>query len=119
ISCSVDVWTATPASGRLSARDALGFLLVAIVWLAVATWHLELPGLYMDAVNPDYLAVRVLNPHHAEIVEWVLPGNYLLGRRIPLLIALYHGSQTLWFGLQVYSLLGTTLDRLRLEHVLF
>ena len=113
------MWTAVPASGRLGARDALAFLLVAIVWLAVATWHLELPGLYMDAVNPDYLAVRLLNPHHAEIVEWVLPGNYLFGRRVPLLIALYHGSQTLWFGLPVYALLGTTLESLRLAHALF
>lgn len=80
---------------------------------------MDLPGLYMDAVNPDYLVVRVLNRHHAQIVEWVLPGNYLLGRRVPLLIALYHGAQTLWFGLPIYALFGTTLETLRMTHAVF
>jgi hypothetical protein len=35
--------------------------LVAAIYAAVASWHIDLPGVYMDEVNPDYLAVKLLN----------------------------------------------------------
>ncbi len=94
----------------------LPFLAVSIAYATVALHAITLPGVYMDAVNPDYLVVKVLNPAHADIVAWVLPGNYLLGNRVPLLIALYHGTQTFWFGLPLFWLLGTSVESLRLTH---
>jgi hypothetical protein len=36
-------------------------ILVAIVFGIAAGWRISLPGLYMDAVDPDYLVVRILN----------------------------------------------------------
>ena len=94
----------------------LGFVVVAVTYAFVAAWHIDLPGVYMDEVNPDYLAVKILNPHHAPIVAWVLQGNYLLGDRVPIMVQLYHGSQTFWLGLPLFWLFGTTVERLRLAH---
>lgn len=94
----------------------MSFLLVVATYGIVATWNITLPGVYMDAVNPDYLTVKILNPNHEHIVAWVLQGNYLLGNRIPILIQLYHGSQTFWLGLPLFWLFGTTVEGLRLAH---
>jgi len=104
---------------RLLPAGLLAFAAAAGVYLFVATRNLELPGVYMDAVNPDYLVVKVLNPAHERIVAWVLEGNYLLGNRVPWMISLYHGSHTFWFGLPLYALFGTTVEGLRLTHAVF
>ena len=104
---------------RRATRAWLAFVPVLVVYAFVATRNLTLPGLYMDAVNPDYLVVKVLNPHHEPVVAWVLDGNYLLRDRFPLLIALYHGSAPFWLGLPLYWLLGTSVEGIRLTHAAF
>jgi hypothetical protein len=38
-------------------------------YAAVGLRDLALPGVYMDAVNPDYLVVRILNWNHAEPLD--------------------------------------------------
>jgi hypothetical protein len=96
-----------------------GFALVALAWAWCATREIGLPGVYMDAVNPDYLVVRVLTWHREPMAAWVLPGNYLLGARFPVLVSLYHGTQHFWLGLPLYWLLGTTVESLRIVHALF
>jgi len=68
------------------------FLAVIAAYAAVALQQITLPGVYMDAVNPDYMAVSVLNRHGEPITAWLLPGNYL-AQRYPVLISFYHGSQ--------------------------
>ena len=83
-----------------------------MTYALVAAWHIDLPGVYMDEVNPDYLAVKILNPRHAPIVAWVLQANYLLGDRVPMMVQLYHGSQTFWLGLPLFWLFGTTVEGL-------
>ena len=37
------------------------FLIIAIAYLLAATPEIKLPGIYVDAVNPDYLVTRWLN----------------------------------------------------------
>ena len=101
----------------LAARWA-SFAAVAIVWLVVATQQVTLPGVYMDAVNPDYLVVRLLNWHAEPITPWVLNGNYPFSR-VPILISLYHGSQQVWLGLPFYALFGMSVTGLRLTHAMF
>ncbi len=96
-----------------------GFALVALAWAFCATRAIELPGVYMDAVNPDYLVARVLNWRREPMTAWVLPGNYLLGARFPILVSLYHGTQHFWLGLPLFWLLGTTVESLRIVHALF
>lgn len=69
----------------------------------------NIPGLYMDAVLPDYLAVQVINPSEYS-VGWTLPN---LG--IPLLGNLYHGTVTMICS--ILSILlsgGTSVLQLRL-----
>ncbi|HEY0961923.1 MAG TPA: GtrA family protein [Pseudomonadales bacterium] len=102
------------------------FALPRIHWLTVGclmavqavfwTSHLHeanLPGLYMDAVNPDYLAARTLNPE--------LPNEVSLQPTIgpPVIGALYHGVQTFYTGLPVFAVLGFNLFALRVAQGLF
>jgi hypothetical protein len=95
---------------------ALGVLLV---YAGSATHLIDLPGVYMDAVNPDYLVAKVLNRAHAEpLVAWVLPGNYLAGR-FPVLVSLYHGLQQFWLALPLYALFGMSVTGIRQTHMVF
>ena len=106
-------------SRYLSVRGAIGgFALVALAYLAFATFEIALPGIYMDAVNPDYLVVRWLNPTARFIPSWLAPGNDIAGR-YPLLVGLHHGSLQLWLGYPAYWLFGMTVNGLRLTHAMF
>jgi hypothetical protein len=90
-----------------------------LAYAVVALWQIELPGVYMDAVNPDYLVVKILNPDAQPITAWVLSANYLGDLRLPVLIALYHGSLQFWLGLPLFWLFGTDVVGLRLTHAVF
>jgi len=94
------------------------FLFVVAAYAVVALQQVTLPGVYMDAVNPDYMAVLILNHRHEEVLPWLLPGN-LLSDRYPILISYYHGSQQMWLGLPFFWLFGTTVTGLRLTHAMF
>ncbi|WP_156358040.1 glycosyltransferase family 39 protein [Stenotrophomonas sp. Leaf70] len=85
---------------------------VAVFWVCILR-NVELPGLYMDAINPDYLAARWLNPGLSNPV-WLIPG-----RPLPLLGNLYHGMQTLYAGLLTYGVLGTSVTSVRVAQALF
>lgn len=103
-------WFALPKLDSLTVRCLL--VVQAVFWLS----HLheaDLPGLYMDAVNPDYLAARTLNPELPNAV-WMQP---TIG--IPVLGALYHGVQTFYVGLPVFALLGLNMLALRVAQGLF
>lgn len=79
---------------------------------------MHLPGVQLDAVNPDYFAVRILNPNAANIPSWILPGNLLFGQ-FPVLTAFYHGTLPLYLGLPGYALFGTGVVGIRLTHMCF
>lgn len=104
---------------RWWAHPAWAFLLVIAAYASVALWQITLPGVYMDAVNPDYLVAKILNRKAEPIGAWVLSANYLAGQRLPVLIALYHGSLTFWAGLPFFWLFGTDVVGLRLTHAMF
>ncbi len=98
---------------------AAAVAVVLAVYGFAASREITLPGVYMDAVNPDYLVVKLLNWHHARpLTAWVLPGNYLHDR-VPILISLYHGLQQFWLGLPLYALFGTGVVGIRLTHMVF
>jgi hypothetical protein len=72
--------------------------------------HVELPGLYMDGVNPEYLAARVLHPD---------PHNFAYlypSATIPFLTGLYVGVQNYFFGVPFFALFGRSVTALRLFH---
>jgi hypothetical protein len=108
----------TPISLQQTARRGWPFVFVIAAWLVVATQQITLPGVYMDAVDPDYLAVALLNRNAQPISAWLLGGNYLF-HRAPFLISFYHGSQQVWLGLPFFALFGTTVTGLRLTHAMF
>ncbi|MEO8754399.1 MAG: hypothetical protein ABI624_17145 [Casimicrobiaceae bacterium] len=101
-----------------SAASWWPFVLVVAAYGVVALQQITLPGVYMDAVNPDYLVVGVLNPHAESIGAWLLDGNYVL-MKWPVLISFYHGSQQFWLGLPLFWIFGTTVTGLRLAHAMF
>ncbi len=94
----------------LHAAFALSAILLRFA-LAVA-WHIELPGLYMDAVNPDYMVVDLLNGVSDRSPIWYLPGNLVRGR-IPLLTAFYHGTMNMWLALPFVAMFGPGVAPLR------
>lgn len=85
---------------------------LAVFWVCVLR-NADLPGLYMDAINPDYLVARWMNPSVANPV-WVFPGPSL-----PLLGNLYHGTQTMWLGLLTYGVFGTSVFSALASHALW
>ncbi|MFZ4288306.1 ArnT family glycosyltransferase [Variovorax sp. HJSM1_2] len=111
---SVKSWVLDACAAVLKLlRGPTGWAVVLAVYGACALRNLELPGLYMDAINPDYLVARWLHPALDNPV-WVLPGP-----KLPILGNLYHGTETLWLGLLTYSVLGTTVASARITHALF
>ncbi|MBU6448551.1 MAG: hypothetical protein KGQ26_02890 [Rhodospirillales bacterium] len=82
-----------------------------------ALTHITLPGVYMDAVNPDYAVVGVLNPA-SRIQTWFLPGTLLFGHW-PVLGQIYHGALPFYLGLPFYALFGTGVVGIRLTNMIF
>lgn len=78
---------------------------------------IDLPGLYMDAVNPDFMAAKILGST-ALTTTWVMPGNLFFGR-FPLLPALYYGSGMAWLGAPFYALFGMDIFSIRLMHGIY
>ena len=83
----------------------------------VALQQITLPGVYMDAVNPDYCAAGVLNPPSRGDRRGCCPGT--ICSRFPVLISFYHGAQQFWLGLPFFWLFGTSVTGLRLTHAMF
>ena len=93
--------------------DMVAVLVVqAAFWIGVLR-HIELPGLYMDAVNPDYLAAQTLNPGLPNPF-WTLPTVWF-----PILGNLYHGVQNYYLDLPIFWFLGTNIVALRLAQASF
>jgi hypothetical protein len=76
------------------------------------------PGVYMDAVNPDYTVVSLLNPRAQGIPGWYLPGNLLFGRFL-ILGNVYYGALPLYVGLPAYALFGTGVVGIRVTNIFF
>jgi len=106
-------------NGPARARNRWWFfgLLAAIIALYVGFGipSLDKPGLYMDAVDPDYLVARMVHPL-APTEFWMLPGNEVFGR-FPVLAGPYSGSFVAYLLVPFYLLLGGTLTALRVAHL--
>lgn len=97
--------------------NAVWFWLPLAVFFTAVVTDIELPGLYMDAINPDYMVPRMLGSTALNSI-WIMPGNLVLDRW-PLLPSLYHGSGMAWIGLPFYALLGTDIFAVRLVHGMY
>jgi hypothetical protein len=88
-------------------------VLAPVVFLVIgSSWDWRSPGLYMDAINPEYLARWVLTGDNS--LRYVLPGNSLFGR-FPLFTgSIYHGSTHLYFALPFFAIAGLDLGTWRI-----
>src|SRR5262249_41618462 len=94
------------------------FLVAAIFFVINASAAIDVPGVYMDAVNPDYMVVRLLNPAAKDLAVWILPGQLVFGK-LPILAQLYQGALTYYFGLPFYFLFGTDVLGIRIAEIGF
>ena len=85
---------------------------VAVFLLAVA-YHIDLPGLYMDAVNPDFVAAQELHRHLHN------PGATLPSKIFPILGNLYHGVQNFYVALPMLAIFGFHVATIRIAQALF
>jgi 4-amino-4-deoxy-L-arabinose transferase-like glycosyltransferase len=83
-----------------------------VFWIGIIR-HIDLPGLYHDAINPDYIAAHTLND------QWTNPGGPLPTIWFPLLGNLYHGVQNYYVGLPFYWFFGMNIVSARLSQALF
>lgn len=87
------------------------------VFLVVSLRYIELPGLYMDSVTPDYIASWLL-AKQGEQPAWIYPDNILAGPyRLPLLNSLYGGNVVAYIGLVFFQCFGFSISSVRLFHV--
>ena len=107
------------ASASLGARiaahaPALVVAAALIVYAFAYAIDWRLPGLYMDAVNPEYIIPGIFDPTAPGHHPWILPGNMILGR-FPLFTGqIYHGSTQIYFALPLMALFGVDVGTLRI-----
>ena len=97
--------------------NALVFIPALTLFCLGAVSDIRVPGVYMDAVNPDYMVVRLLYPS-VHFQPWALPGALVLGL-FPLLVQIYHGALPFYIGFPVYALLGTGVIGIRVANMVF
>ena len=111
----------TFTNARVWASANVTFLAVLGVILAIfATFGLfaaNAPGLYMDAINPDYEVVKILHPD-APITVWEAPGDFLFGR-FPVMFEIYAGSYVTYWMLPFSVVFGDSIFAVRLARVCF
>ena len=98
---------------KFTAQELLLVLFVQLFFWSSQLRMADLPGLYMDAINPDYLAAQLLYP------EIVNPSNAMPSAFGPILGGLYHGTQNLLVGVPVFSILGFNVFAVRVAQGLF
>ena len=95
---------------------------IIILFILFSIPYFDLPGLYMDAINPDYVAIHIMNP--GKISAWVYNDNIiatLLGKDwgFPLLNSLYGTNFPAYIFILFIKLFGSSVFTLRLMHMIF
>jgi len=88
------------------------WLLPLAAFLGLVLFHADLPGIYMDAANPDFLAARWLHHGHN-------PGAGIPSKLFPVLGSFYHGMQNAYLGVPFFAVAGFSVTSLRLEQAVF
>lgn len=99
---------------KLQKETIVAFGILLFVALFQALRCIEFPGLYLDAVNPDYLAVQFLFPQ-IKNPQWTLPHT-----SIPFLGQLYHGTVTVWLQVFIIGITGSaSILTLRIANAIY
>jgi hypothetical protein len=88
------------------------WLLPVLAFVGLVLMHAELPGIYMDGVNPDFMAAQWLHRGHN-------PGAGVPSKIFPILGSFYHGLQNAYLGVPFFAIGGFSVISLRLEQATF
>ncbi|MBO9663261.1 hypothetical protein [Dokdonella sp.] len=99
---------------RFDTRVAIAIVLAVLAFVVAFGVDWRLPGLYMDAVNPEYLIPGILDPSAPGNRPWILPGNMVADRYPIFTGSIYHGSAQLYFALPWMMLFDAGVGSLRL-----
>lgn len=95
------------------------FVAITVLTLGFAR-DLTLPGLYMDSVNPEYMAVKIVNDHaRPDTPTLVMPGNIIDGKYPVLAGSYYHGPLQFYVALPIFMALGTDMVGIRVVQWLY
>ncbi|MBW2514543.1 MAG: hypothetical protein JRE21_08230 [Deltaproteobacteria bacterium] len=106
---------ATMSQHIVDALESRGWapqLIILLIFSFGVFRNIHLPGLYWDAVNPDYLAAKILaeNDYTSHFMPW---GSF------PFLGNYYHGAMHTYFGLVFFNIFGFSVFSLRIAHAIF
>ncbi|MFY1872236.1 hypothetical protein ACOTEK_16400 [Achromobacter xylosoxidans] len=87
-----------------------------LVFAILGLKDLMLPGIYMDAANPDYHAAYMMRGD-VPAPAWTYRDNYLF-MNFPLLNSLYGGNFIAYPAMAFFSALGYGIPQFRMYHVL-
>ncbi|MEP6633950.1 MAG: glycosyltransferase family 39 protein, partial [Luteimonas sp.] len=106
-----------PWPGRYYAAAAA---LAVLVFALCFGRDLTLPGLYMDSINPEYIAVKaVVDGARDDTPTLVLPGNILAGKYPVLAGSYYHGPLQFYIALPIYAAMGADIVSARVVQGLY
>lgn len=98
---------------KTNKSDIMMLLLISVVIFFQILRCKDFPGLYFDAVNPDWLAVQILFPEGRIGTKYPQTG-------FPFLAQLYHGTLTVWVHLIVIGIFGrTSLMTVRIVNAIY
>lgn len=94
------------------------YLFIVCFFLGYSSFLLELPGLYMDSINPEYMIPEILYQKAPVFPKWLLPGN-VINNRFPVFSGpVYHGSIQIYATLPFLFLFGSSLLNYRIFQIL-
>lgn len=87
-------------------------LVLLLIFSFGVSRNIHLPGLYFDAVNPDYLAAKILAGN--KFINHFPPWD-----TFPVLGNYYHGVMHTYFGLIFFKIFGFSVFSLRIAQAIF
>lgn len=90
--------------------SAITYAVPSLIFLVLALHMVDLPGLYMDAINPEYMIPEILYSGYPISMKWLMPGNVIFERFPVLSGPMYHGSLQLYATLPFLYMFGVDLD---------
>ena len=96
----------------IESQGLVSQIILLLVFSIGVLRNIHLPGLFFDAVNPDYLAAKILagNTYISHFPPW---DNF------PILGNYYHGQMHTYFGLVFFKIFGFSVFSLRIAQAIF
>ncbi|MBV5328977.1 MAG: glycosyltransferase family 39 protein [Chlorobium sp.] len=98
--------------GSVESKRAISLFILSGLFSLGVFRNIHLPGIYVDAVNPDYLAAKIISG--SQYISHFPPWD-----AFPVLGNWYHGVMHTYFGLIFFSIFGFSIFSLRIAHAIF